>query len=69
MRKFLRSRLPERLAHRLPPLLIELGVGLLTAVVKVPTIALQQVSGAYARSTHGARGSVHARRGATDYCD
>jgi two-component sensor histidine kinase len=33
MKKILRSRLPERLADRVPPLLVELGVGVLLAAV------------------------------------
>lgn len=33
MKKILRSRLPERLAHRIPPTLVEIGIGLLAALV------------------------------------
>jgi two-component sensor histidine kinase len=33
LRKILRSRLPERLAHRIPPAVIEIGVGVLAALI------------------------------------
>src|SRR4051794_10657465 len=35
MRRILRSRLPERLAHRLPPLVVEIAVGVSVAVAFV----------------------------------
>jgi len=33
LKKILRSRLPERLAHRIPPPVVEVGIGLLAAIV------------------------------------
>lgn len=33
MKKILRSRLPERFAHRLPPVLVELAIGVLVALL------------------------------------
>jgi two-component sensor histidine kinase len=33
LKKILRSRLPERLAHRIPPPLVEIGIGLLAALL------------------------------------
>src|SRR4051812_29505958 len=35
MRRILRSRLPERLAHRVPPLVVEIAVGITVAVAFV----------------------------------
>lgn len=46
MRTILRSRLPERLAHRVPPLLVELAVGLSAALAfLVLRIALNPLAG------------------------
>jgi two-component sensor histidine kinase len=46
MRKIIRSRLPERLAGRVPPLLVELGVGVLVALVFIGfRVALTPVAG------------------------
>jgi len=46
MRKILRSRLPERLAHRVPPPVIEIAIGLVAALIFLSLrLALTPVAG------------------------
>ena len=46
MRKILYSRLPERVAHRVPPLLVELAVGIAAAVAMgVLRVTMSDIAG------------------------
>jgi two-component sensor histidine kinase len=46
LKRILRSRLPERLAHRVPPAVVEIGIGLLSALLFLAVrVALIPVAG------------------------